>query len=179
MRTSTRRRQPGHGWCARRREWWVTPRGPCWALAPTLATASIGPAGISAGGGGVVASFGLPELDLVALRIPHPAEPADTGELLDLVVDLGAGRAQLRHHGVEVRYAEIEHVGLPRPAEVVGVGGEGREDGWPGLLDPDATRAAWIHRFDAQVVAVPVNQALLVVGAKKEAADAGDAFHAP
>ena len=116
----------------------------------------------------------LPELEAVSLRVDGPAEAAEL-VLLDLVVDLGAGGAELGEHGVEIAHAVVDHhlLGL-RP--VLGVAGEDRPDGHVTALGLEDGASPLLER-DPEVGGVPGAQRVGVAAAEKDTADPGDALH--
>src|SRR6478735_12255657 len=91
-----------------------TTADPTFPVAPVIATRTM-PSGTRGGSG---SSLRLPELDAVALRVGHPAEPADAGHVLGLVRDLRPGGAQLREHRIQVADPEVQHRLLVAGAEV-------------------------------------------------------------
>src|SRR5262245_14610756 len=96
----------------------------------------------------------LPQFDSVAFGILDPAEPAYALHLLDVADNGRPPLAQLGKHRVQVANSKIDHELLVGTAEVVGIGGEGRPDGWAGLLHPDPIRVFRV-RVDAEGFAVP------------------------
>jgi hypothetical protein len=110
----------------------------------------------------------LPELEAVALRIHGPAEAAEL-HLLDVVIDLDTGVAQLREHGVEVTHREVDDRLLaPRP--VVGVLGERRPDV---VVVRVLEHNVAVERRHAEVFEVPRSQRLGVLRAEEDASDPG------
>jgi hypothetical protein len=110
-----------------------------------------------------------------SLGVGRPAEAAGL-VLLDRVVDLDAGRAQLGEHRVEVTDAVIDHLLLLLPTEVLGVRreeGPHRHVALFRLEDVAAPR----RRLDSEVLRVPREKGLRVAGAKEDAADPDHAFH--
>ena len=92
--------------------------------------------------------------------------------ILDVPVDLDAGRSELREHGVEVGDGEVHHsllVGRP----VRRVGREGRPDGVSALREDDVTA---VER-DAEVLRVPRDEGLRIASPEEHAADPGRALH--
>ena len=123
-------------------------------------------------------SLRLPELEAVAFGVGGPAEAAVV-VVFDLVVDAGAGGAELGEHGVEVADAVVEHAGGGGGgAEVGGVGGEGGPDGRfvGGSRFEGAVGLVRVER-EAEVVAVPGGEGFGDAGFEEDAAEAEDAFH--
>src|SRR5512139_673912 len=124
---------------------------------------------------------GLPELDLVALRIHHPAELAEL-RFLDLVLHVATLLAKGVEERVQVVDAVVDHEGRGARREIVALALEEVPDGRPveGLalrVDPPEGGTAPRLQRDAQVPLVPVAKRLRVLRLEEDAADARDPLH--
>src|ERR1700730_9923496 len=92
--------------------------------------------------------------------------------LLRVNLDRDASGAELRSHGVQVVHPEIDHPLLSRITEVLRVRGERRIHRGPRFLLPRRVAVIIRHPSYSQVRAIPFRQALGVLCAKKQSANA-------
>ena len=106
----------------------------------------------------------LPQFDRVALGVDDAGETAGLRRIpFGTGFDGDTGRCELRHEGIEIIDAEIDHP-LLVGREIIGGGRERGEDGDPCLLTPEIG--------DAEMVGIPLGQSLGVLGAEEDAANA-------
>src|SRR5580765_160519 len=120
----------------------------------------------------------LPQLDLVALGIDHPAELPILG-FVDLLLDVHTFRTQGGEQRVQVGDAVVDH---ERGGEVLGVGGKQAPGRGPATFR--IVRALPVERgpaprldVDSQVRLVPGTQSLRVFRLEEDATDTCDPLH--